>query len=55
MELAAKAATESTKQEDDENDDEYESERHHLSPVAAARLWRAPAVVVDLDQPTFLS
>ena len=34
--VAAEAATEATEQEDDEDDDEYESERHDLSPVAAA-------------------
>jgi hypothetical protein len=31
--VAAEAATEATKQEDDKDDDEYESERHDLSPV----------------------
>ena len=33
--IAAEAATEATEQEDDEYDDEYESDRHYLSPVAA--------------------
>ena len=33
--VAAEAATEATQQEDDKDDDEYESNRHDLSPVAA--------------------
>jgi hypothetical protein len=32
--IAAKAAAEAAKQEYDENDDEYESDRHGLSPFA---------------------
>ena len=31
--VSAEAATEPTEQKDDENDDEYESERHDLSPI----------------------
>ena len=33
--IAAEATTEATKQEDDEDDNKYESDRHDLSPVAA--------------------
>ena len=35
--VAAEAATEATQQEDDKDDDEYESNRHDLSPVAHLR------------------
>jgi hypothetical protein len=39
--VAAEAATEAPKLEDDEYDDEYESERYGLSPLTAANEYRA--------------
>jgi hypothetical protein len=39
--VAAEAATEAPKLEDDEYDDEYESERYGLSPLTAPNEYRA--------------